>query len=185
MDEGIFLRELYAIMYKWVEIGECYRFVLYLYVLPLCGEASIVPASWIKENDWNHPATKEMEKPFDLGAGSVAVVEAMAKQKARKRKQTGTGEATKKKRNSCQIRPFSLHYAPRLDESRQSQFIAKIMATSLTFLQTTWLSFAILYCWRKKWTVSRTIYNTIAGFHVTSRRPCWWSRTKVFLSSGN
>ena len=25
----------------------------------------------------------------------------------------------------------------------------------------------------------------IAGFHVTSRRPCWWSRTKAFLSSGN
>ena len=25
----------------------------------------------------------------------------------------------------------------------------------------------------------------IAGLHVTSRRPCWWSRTKAFLSSGN
>ena len=25
----------------------------------------------------------------------------------------------------------------------------------------------------------------IAWLHVTSRRPCWWSRTKAFLSSGN
>ena len=25
----------------------------------------------------------------------------------------------------------------------------------------------------------------IAGLHVTSRRPSWWSRTKEFLSSGN
>ena len=24
-----------------------------------------------------------------------------------------------------------------------------------------------------------------ASLHVTSRRPCWWSRTKAFLSSGN
>ena len=27
--------------------------------------------------------------------------------------------------------------------------------------------------------------SSIAGLHVTSRRPCWWSRTKSFLSSGN
>ena len=27
--------------------------------------------------------------------------------------------------------------------------------------------------------------HTIAGLHVTSRRPCWWSRTKAFLSSGD
>ena len=27
--------------------------------------------------------------------------------------------------------------------------------------------------------------SLIAGLHVTSRRPCWWSRTKAFLSSGN
>ena len=25
----------------------------------------------------------------------------------------------------------------------------------------------------------------IAGLHLKSRRPCWWSRTKAFLSSGN
>ena len=25
----------------------------------------------------------------------------------------------------------------------------------------------------------------IAGLHLTSRQPCWWSRTKAFLSSGN
>ena len=25
----------------------------------------------------------------------------------------------------------------------------------------------------------------IAGLHLTSRRPCWWSRTKAFVSSGN
>ena len=25
----------------------------------------------------------------------------------------------------------------------------------------------------------------IAGLPVTSRRPCWWSRTKAFLSYGN
>ena len=93
-----------------------------------------------------------MGKPFMLfylAPGSVTVVEAMAKQKARKRKQTGKEEATKRKRNSCQVRPVSLHYAFRLDESRQSQFIAKIMGTSLTFLQTTWLSFMILHRWRK------------------------------------
>ena len=100
----------------------------------------------------NHPATKEMGKRFMLfylAAGSVTVVEAMAKQKERKRKQTGRGEATKRKRNSCQVRHFSLHYALKLDESRQSQFIAKIITTSTTFFQTTWLSFMILYCWRK------------------------------------
>ena len=28
-------------------------------------------------------------------------------------------------------------------------------------------------------------YLYIAGLHMTSRRPCWWSRTKAFLSSGN
>ena len=106
----------------------------------------------LKKMTQNYPATKEMGKPFMLfylAAGSVPIVEAMAKQMARKRKQTGRGEATKRKRNSCQIRPFSLHYALRLDESRQSQFIAKIMGTSLAFLQTTWLSFMILCCWRK------------------------------------
>lgn len=94
----------------------------------------------LKKMTQNHPATKEMGKPFMLfylAPGSVTVMEAMAKQKARKRKQTGKEEATKRKRNSCQVRPVSLHYAFRLDESRQSQFIAKIMGTSLTFLQTT------------------------------------------------
>ena len=25
----------------------------------------------------------------------------------------------------------------------------------------------------------------IAGLHVTSQQPCWWSRTKAFLSAGN
>ena len=25
----------------------------------------------------------------------------------------------------------------------------------------------------------------IDGLHVMSRRPCWWTRTKAFLSSGN
>ena len=34
LEEGIFLRELYAIMYKQEEIGECYRFVLH-YTPPL------------------------------------------------------------------------------------------------------------------------------------------------------
>ena len=29
------------------------------------------------------------------------------------------------------------------------------------------------------------VESQIAGLHVTSRRPCWWSRTKAFLSSGN
>ena len=29
------------------------------------------------------------------------------------------------------------------------------------------------------------LFDQIAGLHVTSRRPCWWSRTKAFLSSGN
>lgn len=49
-----------------------------------------------------------MGKPFMLiclAAGFVAVVEAMAKQKARKRKQTGEEEAAKRKRNSCQVPP--------------------------------------------------------------------------------
>ena len=26
--------------------------------------------------------------------------------------------------------------------------------------------------------------SCIAGLQVTSRRPCWWSRTKAFLSAG-
>ena len=32
---------------------------------------------------------------------------------------------------------------------------------------------------------ARLVATHIAGLHVTSRRPCWWSRTKAFLSSGN
>ena len=32
--------------------------------------------------------------------------------------------------------------------------------------------------------VKSSIVN-IAGLHLTSRRPCWWSRTKAFVSSGN
>ena len=32
---------------------------------------------------------------------------------------------------------------------------------------------------------SFTFPFSIAGLHVTSRRPCWWRRTKAFLSSGN
>ena len=27
--------------------------------------------------------------------------------------------------------------------------------------------------------------DSIACLHVTSGRPCWWSRTKALLSSGN
>ena len=30
----------------------------------------------------------------------------------------------------------------------------------------------------------RQIRTTIAGLQVTSRQPCWWSRTKAFLSAG-
>ena len=26
---------------------------------------------------------------------------------------------------------------------------------------------------------------TITGLHLTSQRPCWWSRTKAFRSPGN
>ena len=41
----------------------------------------------------------------------------------------------------------------------------------------------------QNWSILRHICKArncaIAGLHVTSRRPCWWSRTKVFLSSGN
>ena len=31
--------------------------------------------------------------------------------------------------------------------------------------------------------VTQEVGHAIAGLHVTSRRPCWWSRTKAFLSS--
>ena len=31
----------------------------------------------------------------------------------------------------------------------------------------------------------RLVIEPIGGLQVTSRRPCWWSRTKSFLSSGN
>ena len=30
-----------------------------------------------------------------------------------------------------------------------------------------------------------TKFWAVAGLHVTSQQPCWWSRTKAFLSSGN
>ena len=38
-----------------------------------------------------------------------------------------------------------------------------------------------------KQTASRLCWQggLIAGLYVMSRRPCWWSRTKTFLSSGN
>ena len=32
---------------------------------------------------------------------------------------------------------------------------------------------------------SGLLMSPIAGLRVTSRRPCWWSKTKAFLSSGN
>ena len=35
------------------------------------------------------------------------------------------------------------------------------------------------------YSIGRTEISVLAGLHVTSRRPCWWSRTKTFLSSGN
>lgn len=72
-----------------------------------------------------------------LAAGPVAVVEAMAKTKSEKEKANGRGRSGKKKKVYLPGPPFSPHYALRLDESPQSQFIAKIMGTSLTFLQKT------------------------------------------------
>ena len=35
------------------------------------------------------------------------------------------------------------------------------------------------------WLIEGHLSFHIASLHVTSRRPCWWSRTKAFLSSGN
>ena len=31
----------------------------------------------------------------------------------------------------------------------------------------------------------KSLTFNIAGLHLTSRRPCWWSRTKAFVSSGS
>jgi len=36
--------------------------------------------------------------------------------------------------------------------------------------------------WRDKYRIG---VNNIAGLHMMSQRPCWWLRTKAFLSSGN
>ena len=36
--------------------------------------------------------------------------------------------------------------------------------------------------WRDKYRIG---VNTVAGLHPTSQWPCWWLRTKAFLSSGN
>ena len=35
------------------------------------------------------------------------------------------------------------------------------------------------------WVMVLSWFVMVTGLHVTSRRPCWWSRTKAFLSSGN
>ena len=38
---------------------------------------------------------------------------------------------------------------------------------------------------KKYWYSGSGAHNlSIAGLHVTSRRPCWWPRTKAYLSSG-
>ena len=42
-----------------------------------------------------------------------------------------------------------------------------------------------MLCKRQKATKKWTNVQSIAGLQVTSRRPCWWSRTKALLSSGN
>ena len=45
------------------------------------------------------------------------------------------------------------------------------------------------FCLRKAHNLCRIDLHfsqlVIAGLHMTSRRPCWWLRTKAFLSSGN
>ena len=40
--------------------------------------------------------------------------------------------------------------------------------------------------WDVTWTLSgrKLVWHSIAGLQVTSRRPCWWSITKAFLSAG-
>ena len=36
-----------------------------------------------------------------------------------------------------------------------------------------------------RWRPPDLEFRAVAGLHVTSQQPCWWSRTKAFLSSGN
>lgn len=55
----------------------------------------------LKKMTSNHPATNEMGKPFMLiylAAGSVAVVEAMAKTKSEKEKANGRGRSREKEK---------------------------------------------------------------------------------------
>ena len=32
--------------------------------------------------------------------------------------------------------------------------------------------------------IQNVLFSEIAGLHVTSQRPCWWSRTKAFHPLG-
>ena len=81
------------------------------------------------------------------------------RQKARKRKQTGEEEAAKRKRNSCQVPP-SLYIT-----LQNNGYFAYISPKNMTFVY----DFSLL---KKKWTVLRTVYHTIAGLHVTSHGGC-------------
>ena len=44
---------------------------------------------------------------------------------------------------------------------------------------------ALILCFNCHAIKNKKANQSIACLHVMSRRPCWWSRTKAFLSSGN
>ena len=103
-ERMFFLRNIYTIMRKQVDTGS-FIALLCIIILPLSGEASIVLAPWIKENDSKSPSDKENGKAVHAVSSCNRLCYGRwgySKEKARKRKHTRKGEATKRKRNSCQ-----------------------------------------------------------------------------------
>lgn len=99
LEEGIFLRELYAIMYKQVEIGRF--FALSCIILPLCGQASIVPAPLIKENDSKSPSDKGNGKAVHAVLSCPRLCYGhggYGKTKGEKEKANGKGRSDKKEK---------------------------------------------------------------------------------------
>ena len=74
--------------------------------------------------------------------------------------------------NSCAIYYFQERMITRLLFFRVQQFPFHNATRNLQFS-------------RQKINDAIARFEQIAGLQVTSRRPCWWSRTKAFLSAGN
>ena len=76
---------------------------------------------------------------------------------------------------SLHQKPGALSEEIRLISSCLKSRIYRLIAQKITGL----LSSLLMY------NMADHIMSGIAGLYMTSWRPCWWSRTKAFLSSGN